>query len=67
MEGYDVNLLAGFFAFGPFVRRYGERLDDGTYQRPARWQEGLSNGASVGEILGLLLNSWVSRGSGIVV
>lgn len=61
MEGYDVNLLAGFFAFGPFVRRYGERLDDGTYQVPARWQAGLSNGASVGEILGLLLNGWASE------
>lgn len=28
MEGYDVNLLQGLFAFEPFQRRYGEEQPD---------------------------------------
>jgi len=36
-------------------------LSNGTYQIPARWQAGLSNGANVGEIIGLFLNGWISE------
>ncbi|KAJ7664058.1 MFS transporter [Mycena rosella] len=61
MEGYDVCLLSNFYAFPQFNQKYGERLSDGTYQVPARWQAGLSNGANVGEILGLFINGWVSE------
>ena len=61
MEGYDVNLLQGLFAFPPFQRHYGERQPDGTYQLTAAWQAGLANGASVGEILGLFINGWASE------
>ncbi|KAJ7495490.1 MFS transporter [Mycena latifolia] len=61
MEGYDVCLLSNFYAFPQFNRKYGEQLADGSYQVPARWQSGLSNGANVGEILGLFLNGWVSE------
>jgi MFS transporter, SP family, general alpha glucoside:H+ symporter len=61
MEGYDTNLLSSFFAFGPFERRYGIPTGDGSYQLPARWQSGLSNGASAGEVIGLLLNGWASE------
>ncbi|KAJ6608515.1 MFS transporter [Mycena sp. CBHHK59/15] len=61
MEGYDVCLLSNFYAFPQFNRKYGEQLADGSYQVPARWQAGLSNGANVGEILGLFLNGWVSE------
>ena len=32
--------------FPPFNRKYGVLTDDGTYQIPARWQAGLSNGAA---------------------
>lgn len=32
-----------------------------TYQVPARWQAGLSNGANVGEIIGLFINGIVSE------
>jgi SP family general alpha glucoside:H+ symporter-like MFS transporter len=61
MEGYDVCLLSNFYAFPAFNRKYGEQLPDGTYQIPARWQAGLSNGANVGEIIGLFINGWVSE------
>jgi hypothetical protein len=49
MEGYDVCLLSNFYGFPQFNKKYGERLPDGTYQVPARWQAGLSNGANVGK------------------
>lgn len=61
MEGYDVSLVNNFYAFPPFNRKYGVRGDDGEYQVPARWQAGLSNGAQVGEMIGLLINGWVSE------
>jgi len=51
MEGYDISLLSNFYSFPPFNRKYGEKLPDGTYQIPARWQAGLSNGANCGEIV----------------
>ena len=61
MEGYDVCLLSNFYGFPQFNKKYGQRLPDGTYQVPAAWQAGLSNGANVGEIIGLFINGWVSE------
>jgi SP family general alpha glucoside:H+ symporter-like MFS transporter len=61
MEGYDVCLLSNFYSFPPFNRKYGQRLPNGTYQVPARWQAGLSNGANCGEIIGLFINGYVSE------
>jgi SP family general alpha glucoside:H+ symporter-like MFS transporter len=64
MEGYDVCLLNNFFGFPQFKRKYGEQLPDGSYEIPAPWQAGLSNGVIVGEIIGLFLNGWVSESIG---
>jgi len=63
MEGYDVVLLANLYAFPSFTKKYGSPTGDPTtpYQIPARWQAGLSNGAYVGEILGLFINGIVSE------
>ncbi|KAI1254484.1 hypothetical protein MGN70_003888 [Eutypa lata] len=61
MEGYDIALVNNFYAFPQFNRKYGEQLPDGTWQVPAAWQAGLSNGAVVGEIIGLVLNGWFSE------
>jgi SP family general alpha glucoside:H+ symporter-like MFS transporter len=61
MEGYDVCLLSNFYGFPQFNKKYGSQLPDGTYQIPAPWQAGLSNGANVGEIIGLFINGIVSE------
>ncbi|PHH76992.1 hypothetical protein CDD80_1014 [Ophiocordyceps camponoti-rufipedis] len=61
MEGYDISLVNNFYAFPQFKRKYGEPLKDGTYEIPAAWQAGLSNGAQVGEIIGLFINGFVSE------
>ncbi|OAP63684.1 hypothetical protein AYL99_02911 [Fonsecaea erecta] len=59
MEGYDVCLLSNFYAFPQFRKKYGKQLPNGDFQIPASWQSGLSNGANVGEIIGLMINGWV--------
>ncbi|TVY82806.1 Maltose permease MAL31 [Lachnellula suecica] len=61
MEGYDVVLIASFYALPIFNKKYGVMLADGTYTVPASWKSGLSNGALVGEILGLFLNGIISE------
>ena len=61
MEGYDVCLLSNFFGFPEFKKKYGSQLPDGTYEISAPWQSGLSNGVTVGEIFGLMINGWVSE------
>ncbi|KAK4689034.1 MFS transporter, SP family, general alpha glucoside:H+ symporter, partial [Tremellales sp. Uapishka_1] len=56
MEGYDTSLLGSFYAQPAFQLKFGKNIAaDGTHQVSAPWQAGLSNGANVGEILGLLL------------
>lgn len=63
MEGYDIVLLANFYAFPSFNTRYGSPTGDpkNPYEIPAAWQAGPSNGAGVGEILGLFINGIVSE------
>ncbi|CAI6334018.1 unnamed protein product [Periconia digitata] len=61
MEGYDVCLLSNFFGFPQFKKKYGSQLPDGSYEISAAWQSGLSNGVTVGEIIGLMINGWVSE------
>ena len=54
MEGFDIVLINSLLALPAFQIRYGDKQPDGSYQISAAWQSGLSNGALVGEILGLL-------------
>lgn len=54
MEGFDIVLINSLLALPAFQQNFGERLPNGSYQISAAWQSGLSNGALVGEILGLL-------------
>ncbi|CAK7201389.1 hypothetical protein SEUCBS139899_004093 [Sporothrix eucalyptigena] len=61
MEGYDVCLINNFYAFDQFNKKYGTQLPSGEYQVSAAWQSGLSNGANCGELIGLLLNGWISE------
>jgi MFS transporter, SP family, general alpha glucoside:H+ symporter len=60
MEGFSASLIGNFFGFPKFRQAYGSY--DGThgYQISPAWQTGLPNGACVGEILGLLLNGYLT-------
>ena len=61
MEGYDISLINNFYGFPPFKQKYGTLQPDGSYEITAQWQAGLSNGANIGEMVGLLLNGIVSE------
>jgi SP family general alpha glucoside:H+ symporter-like MFS transporter len=57
----DTVLISSFFAFPPFNKKFGVEYEPGKYQVTAPWQSGLSNGARIGEILGLLINGIVAE------
>jgi SP family general alpha glucoside:H+ symporter-like MFS transporter len=61
MEGYDTKLMGTFLAMPAFQKKYGYQYKPGKYQITAAWQAGLNNGSSVGSIIGLLLNGYVSE------
>ncbi|SCO82652.1 uncharacterized protein FRV6_06865 [Fusarium oxysporum] len=61
MEGYDMKLIGSLNAQAAFTKRYGHQLLSGDYQITAARQAGLSNGASVGSLIGLYLNGHVSE------
>jgi SP family general alpha glucoside:H+ symporter-like MFS transporter len=60
MEGFDMTLLNGLYAYSPFTRKFGELTAEGKYEVTAAWQSGLSNGALVGQILGLFVNGIIA-------
>lgn len=58
MEGYDTILLGNFYGNAAFNRKFGnvhvgQKVSAGGFAVSASWRSGLSNGAQVGEILGL--------------
>jgi SP family general alpha glucoside:H+ symporter-like MFS transporter len=61
---YPLVWQNNFFGFPQFKQKYGEQLPDGSWEIPAAWQAGLSNGVIVGEIIGLFLNGWISEAIG---
>ncbi|KAK9310916.1 general substrate transporter [Lipomyces starkeyi] len=61
MEGYDTKLVGSLFAQPAFRKRYGSQLPNGSYQISASWQAGLSNGASIGSLIGLFMNGYISE------
>ncbi|KAL3431759.1 general substrate transporter [Aspergillus tetrazonus] len=79
MEGYDTTLLQSFFAFPEFVRKYGSPIytstsnassspgpgeEVETHELSAAWQSALTNGAYIGEILGLFITGLVIEKTG---
>lgn len=66
MEGYGVTLVNAFYGSPAFRQAYGKlyvgnsSVDKPSYQISSAWQAGLTNGASVGEILGLVLNGYLN-------
>lgn len=61
MEGYDLLLMGSLYAQPAFAKKYGTRLANGSFEIPAQWQSGLSNGATVGSIIGLIINGYASE------
>ncbi|KAJ5949167.1 hypothetical protein N7454_000751 [Penicillium verhagenii] len=62
MEGYDTLLIANFYALPKFSEKYGTlNAATGAYKISAPWRSGLSDGAAVGEILGLFLTGIISE------
>ncbi|KAK7952538.1 MFS transporter- SP family- general alpha glucoside:H+ symporter [Apiospora aurea] len=66
MEGFDLALLGGFYAYPAFQRKFGNlyKIDpDGTkhYEVPAAWQTALSAGAQIGQIMGLCLSGMAAQ------
>lgn len=64
MEGFDQTMLNNLYAYPPFKAKFGIRRESPagnvSYELTAQWQAGLSNGAQVGQILGLFLNGFVA-------
>jgi SP family general alpha glucoside:H+ symporter-like MFS transporter len=60
MEGFDKVLIANLMAVPAFKQRFGSPIANGTYEVTAAWQAGLTNGAFVGEMLGLMLNGIIA-------
>lgn len=58
MEGYDTLLIANFFALPQFNERFGQLQPDGSRVLSAPWRSGISNGANVGEIIGLQITGF---------
>jgi len=65
MEGYDVTLVSSFIGYPAFRQKYGEWYSekDG-YQISASWQTGLNDIAAVGNIIGALLNGYLTAKHG---
>jgi SP family general alpha glucoside:H+ symporter-like MFS transporter len=62
MEGYDIVLITSLFAQPAFVERYGDYIaSTNTYSLSAAWQAGLSNGSSVGTIIGAFCNGYFTH------
>ncbi|KAL1307008.1 hypothetical protein AAFC00_005637 [Neodothiora populina] len=60
MEGFDIVLINSLFAVPAFKQKFGSPTPEGGYEVTAAWQTGLSNGALVGEILGLFAAGMVA-------
>lgn len=62
MEGYDTILITSLMAFPSFVEKYGvyyPELDQKVL--PGSWQVALSNGATCGAVIGLIINGYATE------
>ncbi|KAK6541812.1 hypothetical protein TWF694_007593 [Orbilia ellipsospora] len=60
MEGYDVTLLGSFFGYPAFQKKYGYLTPDNGYQIDANWMSNLNVIAAVGNIIGAMLNGYLT-------
>ncbi|KEF58743.1 uncharacterized protein A1O9_06669 [Exophiala aquamarina CBS 119918] len=61
MEGYDTALVTSLYAFNEFQQQYGIPDQNGQSQITTKWQASLSNGSTVGSIIGLFANGIVTE------
>ncbi|KAF5010784.1 hypothetical protein FDECE_3081 [Fusarium decemcellulare] len=62
MEGYDTSLMHSFFAFPPFVEKYGQYYPKlGAKAITGPWQIALGTAAPCGCIIGLVINGYVTE------
>lgn len=58
MDGYDQALMGSFFGYPAFQKRYGFEIGNtGKYQLNAGWQSALGFASSLGNIVGIFINS----------
>jgi SP family general alpha glucoside:H+ symporter-like MFS transporter len=61
MDGYDTALIFSLFGFPAFQKKYGHEIaDSGTYNLDAKWQMALGMGTPVGNVVGILLNGYLT-------
>ncbi|PCD25469.1 hypothetical protein AU210_014573 [Fusarium oxysporum f. sp. radicis-cucumerinum] len=63
MDGYDTALLGSLFAFPNFQKRFGipNPSKPGTYQLEPKWQTALGLASSLGGIVGIFFNTWMTE------
>jgi MFS transporter, SP family, general alpha glucoside:H+ symporter len=64
MEGYGLVLIAGFFASPRFKTDFGCPVTPGQdfdCEIPTEWQTGLVDGALGGQVIGIVLNGWLTE------
>ncbi|ORY23125.1 MFS maltose permease MalP [Naematelia encephala] len=59
MEGYDTILIGSYLGFASFNNTFGNQVVDGTPSITAPWQSAVTNGAYIGEILGLQVTGYL--------
>jgi len=65
MDGYDTKLMSSLIGQPAFQKAYGNRQRNGSYQIPAPWQSGLSNGSNACQMLGLVIGGYLSEWLGL--
>jgi len=60
MDGYDTALISSLFGLPAFQQRFGIPYKNG-YQVSAHWQLGLGLAATLGNIIGIFVNSAVTE------
>ncbi|KAK0812155.1 hypothetical protein LTR02_000855 [Friedmanniomyces endolithicus] len=59
MEGYDTTLIGSYLGFASFNNTFGDQVVDGVPSISAPWQAAVTNGAYIGEILGLQVTGYL--------
>jgi SP family general alpha glucoside:H+ symporter-like MFS transporter len=61
MDGYDTALISTLFGFPAFQKKYGHKINDsGKYTLDAQWQVALGMSNPLGNIIGVILNGYLT-------